>query len=146
MSCNTNTNRSAGVSWSSTMSRAKLTESASNASCSGVEVAVRNGNQVGQVRGERILPPASAGAQRVQAFPGNDGGQPSAEVADLLRVGPAQLEPGLLNSVVRVSHRAEHPIRHRPQSGSVLLEALGQPLVLVHLHNIPSARLTEVSP
>jgi hypothetical protein len=127
------------VSWSSTDEQGQAHRVGQQRLLLGVEVAVRDGNQVGQVRGERILPPASAGAQHMQALPGDDGGQPSAEVVDLLRVGPAQPQPGMLNSVVRVSQRAEHSIRHRPQPGSVLLEALGQPLVLVHLSHHPIA-------
>jgi hypothetical protein len=96
------------------------------------EVPLGGDDRVGQVRCERVLPAHSAGAQQVQALPGDDGGQPAAEVVDLFRLGMAQPQPGVLDGVVGLGQRTQHPVGHRPQPGAVLLEALGQPLGLVH--------------
>ena len=49
-----------------------------------------------------------------------------------LGVGAAEAQPGLLDGVVGLAQRAEHPVGHRPQAGSVLLEALRQPVALIH--------------
>ena len=46
------------------------------------------------------------------------------------RVGAAQPQPGFLDGVVRLAQRAEHPVGHRPQAGSVLLESFRQPVAL----------------
>src|ERR687898_1356849 len=97
-----------------------------------VEVPVRGDDRVGQVPFERNLPVAAAGAQHVQALSGDDGGQPSAEVVDLLRLGSAQPYPGVLDGVFGLGQRTKHSIGHRLQPGPVLLEALSQPLGLVH--------------
>jgi len=40
--------------------------------------------------------------------------------------------PGFLDGVVRFADRAEHPVGHRPQVASVLLESLCQPILFVH--------------
>ena len=52
------------------------------------------------------------------------------------RAGAAHL---VYISVVGVAERAEHPVGHRPQAGPVLLEAVGQPLVVVHRSHSPAA-------
>ena len=75
---------------------------------------------------------ARAGAQRVQAQPRDDGREPAAEIGDIARVGPAETEPRLLDRVVGLADRAEHPVGHRPQVRSVDFEALGQGVGLVH--------------
>ena len=41
-------------------------------------------------------------------------------------------EEALLADAVGLAERTEHAVGHRPQVGSVLLEALGQPRALVH--------------
>ena len=45
----------------------------------------------------------------------------------LLGVGAAEPQPGLLDGVVGLAQRAEHPVGDRPQVGAVLVESLGQP-------------------
>ena len=133
MSCSTKASRSAGVSVSSTTSRASPTESASSASCSGSSRR-RRGRRSGRegATTERFLAPHAARAQHVQADPRDDGGQPAAEVLDLVRVGAAEPQPGLLHGVVGLGHRAQHPVGDRPQARPVLLEPLGQPVLLAH--------------
>jgi len=70
--------------------------------------------------------------QDVQAHARDDGCQPSTEVVDLLGIGAAQSQPGFLNGIVHVAQRAQHPIRHGAQAGSVFFESLGQVVVFVH--------------
>jgi len=98
----------------------------------GVRWPVRGDDGVRSVGVERVLPAVPARAQRVQALPRDDGGQPAAEVVDALDAGPAQPQPGVLDRVVGLGRRAEHPVRRRPEPRSMLLEALGEPLGLVH--------------
>ena len=54
------------------------------------------------------------------------------EVLQLVRVDPAEADPGLLDGVVGLAQGAEHPVGHGPQPGPVLLELLRQQLVVVH--------------
>ena len=62
------------------------------------------------------------------------GRQPSAEVLHLARVGAAQAEPRVLNGVVRLGQRAEHPVGHRAQVRAVVVEFPGEKfLVLIHV-------------
>jgi hypothetical protein len=81
------------------------------------------------------LPPRVAGAEHVQGHPGDDGREPAAEVLDFVGVGSAKAQPGLLDGVVRLAHRAEHPVGHSPQVGAVGLEPVGQVIALVHLRS-----------
>jgi hypothetical protein len=94
---------------------------------------------IGEAQAQGLLAPPGPGAQHVQADAGHHRCQPSAEVADLVRSGPAEAQPGVLDGVVGVAERAEHPVGHRPQAGPVLLEAVGKPLVVVHRSHTPAA-------
>ena len=47
-------------------------------------------------------------------------------------IGAAEPQPRLLNRVVRLAHRAQHPVGHGAQVGSVLFEPLGPILALGH--------------
>jgi hypothetical protein len=85
------------------------------------------------VDAQRLLASRPARAEHVQRDTRDDGRQPAAEVLDLVVVGAAEPQPRFLDGVVRLGERAEHPERHRPQVGPVLLEAAGQQLVVVHL-------------
>jgi hypothetical protein len=49
--------------------------------------------------------------------------QPATEVLDSFRVGTAQPQPSVLDGVVGLAHRAEHPVGHGSQTRSVLLES-----------------------
>jgi hypothetical protein len=86
-----------------------------------------------------LLAPSLARSQHVEADPRCDRRQPAAEVLHIARVGTAQPQPRLLHGVVGLSHRAEYPVGHRPQVGTLSLELLCQQVVLVHGH-IPSSR------
>ena len=50
-----------------------------------------------------------------------------------LGVGAADPQPGVLDRVVGLGQRAQHPVGHRPQPGPMLLEPLGQPLLIGHV-------------
>jgi hypothetical protein len=61
---------------------------------------------------EGFLAPRSARAQHVQRDARDHGRQPSAEVFHLVRVDPAEAQPRLLDGVVGLAQRAEHPVGH----------------------------------
>ena len=90
-------------------------------------------NRVGHADPERLLAPGLARSQRVQRDSRNDRGQPPSQVLDAIGVGAAEPQPGFLNGVVGLAHRAEHPVGHRSQMAAVLLEPLRQPFVLDHV-------------
>jgi hypothetical protein len=98
----------------------------------GIGPALGAGSRLGQPCLERVLAPRLALAQHVQADPGHHRGQPAAEVLDAAGVSAADAQPGLLQGVVGLADRAEHPVGHGPQPGPVLLEAVEQRCVLVH--------------
>jgi hypothetical protein len=54
-------------------------------------------------------------------------------------------EPGFLDGVVGLAGRAEHPVGHRPQAGSVGLEPLHQPVAMLHCYLPPSASVIAVT-
>jgi hypothetical protein len=97
----------------------------------GVAVAVAD-DRVGQAYVQRLFPPGRPRAEHVQADPPGDGGQPGGQVGHVVGVGAAEPQPGLLDSVVRLGQRAEHPVRHRAQVRALLLEPLGQKLLIGH--------------
>ena len=119
MSCRTNASRSAGARVSSTTCSASPTESASSASSSGLVPSARLTTGSGTCTPDGLLTPRVARTQHVQAHPGDDRGQPAAEVIDAAGVRPAQAQPGFLDGVVGLGERAEHPVGHRPQVGPV---------------------------
>ena len=81
-------------------------------------------DDIGHVRLHRVLAPRTPGAQDVQRHPGNHCREPAAQVLDVGGVGPVEADPGLLDGVVHLTERAEHPVGHGAQVGPVLLEAL----------------------
>ncbi len=87
--------------------------------------------------GPGLLAASPAGAQHLQAFPGDHSGQPSGEVVDIGGVGATEPQPRVLHGVVCLRERAEHPVGHRPQVALLLLEALGQPVGIVHRSHSP---------
>jgi len=52
---------------------------------------------------------------------------------------PLKAQPGVLDGVVRVAERAQHPVGDGPQVGTVLFEPLVQPVGVLDGH-IPPAR------
>jgi hypothetical protein len=65
------------------------------------------------------------------------------QVLDAAAVGTAEPQPRLLNGVVRLGARAQHPVGDRPQMGPVRLKAFGQKFILVHRsHSLAALRHT----
>lgn len=71
---------------------------------------------------EGLLAARRAGAQHVQADPPDDGRQPAAQVPYLTRIRPLQPQPPLLDGVLGLAQRTEHPVRHGPQPPALFLE------------------------
>jgi hypothetical protein len=90
-------------------------------------------DRVRHVHVQRLLAARVARAQHVQCHARHDRGQPRPEVLDLAGVGTAHPEPRVLDRVVRLAERPEHPVGHGPQAMAVLLEALGQPFLIGHV-------------
>ena len=90
-------------------------------------------DRVGHAHVERLLAPRSARAEHVQRHACDDRRQPAAEVLDLARVGAAEPQPGVLDGVVGLAERAEHPVGDRTEMRSVILELAGEPFLLIHV-------------
>jgi len=82
-----------------------------------------HGHRVGGRVG-RDFPLRGPGAQHVQADPCHHRGQPAAEVAHRAGVGAAEPQPRLLDGVVGLVARPQHPQRDRPEVLPMGLEAL----------------------
>ncbi len=63
----------------------------------------------------------------VQAHARDHRSQPPVEVLNRVGVGAADPDPRVLNRIVGLARRPEHPPRNRPQPRPVLLELLGEP-------------------
>jgi hypothetical protein len=98
----------------------------------GVGLGRRAGGRLGRIGVQGHLGPRPARLQDVQAQPRHDRGQPRLQVLDRARVRAAEPQPRLLDGVVGLARRAEHPVGHRRQAGSLPFEALGEPVDLVH--------------
>ena len=59
------------------------------------------------------------------------------ENSDRLRIRAAQPQPGFLDGVLGVAHRAEHAVGDRPQARAVALELVRDQLVLVCHRDLP---------
>ena len=69
-----------------------------------------------------FLAARGAASEHVERDPADDGRQPAGEVVHRIRVAAPQAQPALLDRVVRLADRAEHPIGDRVQSCSILFE------------------------
>jgi hypothetical protein len=92
---------------------------------------------------QRLLAVVATRPQHGQAHPRDDGRQPGADVLDLTRVGAVEPQPGLLEGVVGLARRTEHPVSDRPQPRPLLLEPLGQ---RVHRARLLRAAVVAVDP
>jgi hypothetical protein len=86
---------------------------------------------------ERLLTSRLARAEHVQGAARDNGGQPGAEVLDLARVGAAEPQPSVLDSVLGLAERPQHPVGDRAQMRSLLLESVREPLLLIHVTFLP---------
>jgi hypothetical protein len=123
MSCRTKASRSGGVSVSRTTSSASPTESARTG------LVFRPGfdrdDRLRQPRADVVLAARAARAQHVEADARDDRRQPAAEVRDAVGMRALQPEPGLLDGVLGLTGRAEHPVRDCEQVAAVALELFG---------------------
>ena len=102
-------------------------------------------HRIGQVRVGRRQRSCGPRSQHVQRHPGDDRREPAAEVLDLVGIGAGGPQPGVLDRVVGLGQRTEHPVGDGAQPGAVFLETLGQPLLIGHVTFLPrrvSYRLT----
>ncbi len=58
----------------------------------------------------------------------------------------AEPEPGFLDGVVGFARRAEHPLGHAPQMGTVGLELAGQPFPVVLHTFLPAVTFFRLCP
>ena len=79
-----------------------------------------------------IFAPDIACSEHIQTDAGDDRRQPSTKVLDVARLGPTDSNPGILDRVVSLGERAQHPIGDGSKLCPLLFEALCQPVVLVH--------------
>ena len=94
------------------------TESASSASCSGSVPSARSTIGSGRCALERLLAPRSGASAACSAQTrATTVVSQRAEVLDLVRVGAAEPQPGLLDGVVGLAQRAEHPVGDGAQAG-----------------------------
>jgi hypothetical protein len=111
----------------------------------GVGPVLPTDDRLGHVHVERLLATRLARAEHVERDPRHDRRQPAGQVVDSPGVGAAQAQPRLLQRVVGLAHRAEHPVGHRSQAGPVVLELLCQPVAFVHGHIPRSPFVIEVT-
>jgi len=76
---------------------------------------------------QRHLAAGATATQHVQAHAADDRGQPAGEVVHPGGPTTFKPQPGLLDGVVGLVGRTEHPVRDRPQTRTARLELLRQP-------------------
>jgi hypothetical protein len=84
------------------------------------------------VRVEGLLGVDRPRAKLVEADPRDDRGQPASDVLDAAGVRAGEPEPRLLDGVLRLARRSQHPVGDRAQARPVLLELPRQLLVVDH--------------
>jgi hypothetical protein len=80
-----------------------------------------------------VLVARLAGSEQVEGDAADHRGQPGPQVVDLVGVGAAQPQPGLLHRIVGLARRAQHPVGHGVQVGTVVLKALCEELLIAHV-------------
>jgi hypothetical protein len=95
-------------------------------------------DRVGEAGVEPVLAPGRPGPQQVEAHTGDDRGEPAADVVDAVGAGAVGPQPRLLQGVVGLVERAEHPVGDGPQLAPLGGEPFRQPVpILVHPCHIP---------
>ena len=146
MSCRTKASRSAGVSVSSTMSKCNADRVGEQRLVLGIAAISGVDDRVRHIHLERLFTPRSARAEHVQRHACDNRRQPAAKVLDLARIGAAEAQPGVLDGVVSLAERAEHPVGDRPKMWSLILELAGEPFLLIHVTFLPRSVSQEVDP
>jgi len=82
---------------------------------------------------KRLLTPRVARPEHVQRHTSDNRRQPGAKVFDLARIRTAEPQPGVLDGVVSLVQRPEHPVGNRPQARPVIFELPGEPFLLIHV-------------
>ena len=100
----------------------------------GIGVSVDGDDRLGEPAAEVVLTAGAARAKDVERDARHDGRQPAREVRDAVRVRAGEPQPRLLDRVFSLAHRAEHPVRDRPQVAAMSLELLRQQVALAHRH------------
>ena len=139
MSCRTKASRSAGAQRLEHDQQRKADRVGEQRLVLGVGAVGGVDDRVGHVHVERLLAPRLARAEHVQRHACDDGRQPAAKVLHLARVGAAEPQPGVLDGVVGLAERAEHPVGDGAQMRSVILELLGEPFLLIQSHSSRAA-------
>ena len=105
----------------------------------GIPVGFDAHNRLRQPAAGVVLAPGAPRLQHVEADSADDGGQPAADVPDVVRVGATQAQPRLLDGVLRLADRTEHPVGDGLEVAAVALELLRAPALLVHVgHTVRS--------
>ena len=99
----------------------------------GIAVGLDAHNRLGQPAAGVVLAPGAPRLQHVEADSADDGGEPAADVPDVVRVGATQPQPRLLDGVLRLADRTEHPVGDGLEVAAVALELLCAPALLVHV-------------
>jgi hypothetical protein len=83
--------------------------------------------------GDGLLMPGAPRAQHVQADAGQDGREPPVQIRHAGDVGPAGVQPTLLDRVLGLGQRAEHAVSDGSQARPVGVEPAGQALARLHV-------------
>ncbi len=111
----------------------------------GITAVIARDDRIRLVRVQGVLTPGGARPEHVQAYPRDHRRQPAAEVLDLAALRATEPKPALLDGVVRLVDRAEHPVGHSPQVRTVSLELVCQHLFRVHCHILVLRSVIEVT-
>ena len=93
----------------------------------------RRHDRLGQPGPRVLLAAGPAGAEHVEADAADDDRQPAPKIARASRVVAVEPDPALLDGVLGLRQRAEHPVGDRAEMRPLPLEFLGQPFPAVHL-------------
>jgi hypothetical protein len=95
------------------------------------------GNRARDVIQEFVLASRAAGAQHVQADARHHGGQPGAQILDVVRAAAVEPQPGFLDGIVGFARCAQHAIGNRPQVRPVPFKLFRQTLIWIAGHISP---------
>jgi hypothetical protein len=91
-------------------------------------------DRLGEPASEIVLVACAPGAKHVERNARDHRREPAAEVRNGLGVRSRQTQPRLLDRVLGLAHRPEHPVGDGPQVSPVSLELVCHQVVLAHRH------------